>query len=71
MGSRKSSSASTIRPIVTGRGGCIASDRITVDGCRVGAGRSTRQRPPIIAAMRLSAYPRAAARSPRPTIACL
>ena len=25
-----------LQPVATGLGGCIASDRITVDGCRVG-----------------------------------
>ena len=29
-------SASEMQPIAEGRGGCIASDRITVDGCSVG-----------------------------------
>jgi hypothetical protein len=29
-------SASQIRPLATGHGGCIATDRITVDGCQVG-----------------------------------
>jgi hypothetical protein len=28
--------ASAIRPLVTGHGGCYATDRITVDGARVG-----------------------------------
>jgi hypothetical protein len=30
-------SAAQIRPLATGHGGCVASDRITVDGARVGS----------------------------------
>lgn len=37
MGNKKFRlSADQIRPLATGHGGCFATDRITVDGCRVG-----------------------------------